>query len=479
MKHLYKYILLLLLPFLANCSDNENWTIVEDIQQGVYITGSATIYSGEAPASALKLITLDGDVKELPELVGIFTWLKADGDFTISIASSLNEVTSYGNGGEIRTTPAISVYGMEQSGAPFKVNKNGLYYVIVNTALNEINILPVDYGVIGAATPKGWDGETALEAPVFNDKTTVTWTGKLNMSSGGYKFRYGGDWGQPVNIAGGGTAKIFTDLGNLENTGALSEGSMTQIRPGGPDFETNVGGEFEFTIQYDLRTRVFNATYKLIGEAIVPPQYPEAMYMVGEATAYGWDTPGTVADAEMHKVAGGNEGLYWKILSFEGGKGFKVSNANWGDTNLGFGEIDSFDSDGVTVGESGGNMTIATSGIYIVVLDLRNDQKKLSIVPAKVYGMGDTFGGWDEDKESNLFTVDSEAKTLVSPVLPADGNIRMYVSHEWIPSWWQAEFNVFGTDIIYRNDGGDQESVHGTAGQVITLHFDDNTGSIK
>ena len=140
MKHLYKYILLLLLPFLANCSDNENWTIVEDIQQGVYITGSATIYSGEAPASALKLITLDGDVKELPELVGIFTWLKADGDFTISIASSLNEVTSYGNGGEIRTTPAISVYGMEQSGAPFKVNKNGLYYVIVNTALNEINM---------------------------------------------------------------------------------------------------------------------------------------------------------------------------------------------------------------------------------------------------------------------------------------------------------------------------------------------------
>lgn len=480
MKHLYKYIIFLLLPFLANCSDNENWTIVEDIQQGVYITGTATIYSGEAPASALRLITLDGDVKELPELVGIYTWLKADGEFTISIAPALNEVTSYGNGGVIKETTAISVYSLEQSGTSFKVDKDGFYYVVVNTALNEINILPVNYGVIGAATPQGWDGETALGAPSFNDRTTVTWKGSVNMTSGGYKFRYGGNWGQQLNIAGGGTANIFTDLGNLENAGPLSEGAMTQIRPGGPDFETNVGGEFEFTIQYDLRTRVFNATYNLLGEAVIPPEYPEAMYLVGEATAYSWDTPGTVADAEMHKVAGGNEGVYWKILSLEGGKGFKISNANWSDPNLGFGEIDSFDPDGITVSEDNGNMTITSSGIYTIVLDLRDDQKKLSIVPAKVYGMGVAFGGkWEKDEESNLFTVNSADKTLISPALPADGDIRMYVSHDWIPDWWQAEFNVFGTEIIYRNDGGDQESVPGTAGQVITLHFDDNTGSIE
>lgn len=479
MKHLYKYILFLLLPFLANCSDNENWTIVEDIQQGIYITGTATVYSGEAPAAALGLITLDhATVKERDELVGIYTWLKADGEFTISIAPAPNEVTGYGNGGEIKQTAAISVYSLEQNGTPFKVNSDGFYYVIVNTELNEINILPVNYGVIGAATPKGWDGETALAAPSFNDRTTVTWKGNVNMTSGGYKFRYSGDWGQQISVTDGDPAKIFTDLGNLENAGPLSAGGMTQVRPGGPDFETNVGGEFEFTIQYDLRTRVFNATYKLLGEAVIPPEYPDAMYLVGEATAYGWDTPGTVADAEMHKVAE-NPGLYWKILSLEGGKGFKISNANWADPNLGFGEMDSFDPDGVAVSDDGGNLTIATSGIYTVVVDLREDETKLSIVPAKVYGMGNAFGGWGEDQESNLFTVNNTSKTLISPALPADGDIRMYVSHEWIPSWWQAEFNVYGTDIIYRNEGGDQEAVPGTTGQVITLHFDDNTGSIE
>ncbi|HBK93871.1 MAG TPA: hypothetical protein DEP71_07130 [Porphyromonadaceae bacterium] len=181
----------------------------------------------------------------------------------------------------------------------------------------------------------------------------------------------------------------------------------------------------------------------------------------------------------MHKVAGGNEGLYWKILSLEAGKGFKLSNANWGNTNLGFGEITSFDSNGIAVTESGGNMSIAETGIYTIVLDLRNNEKKLSVVPVKVFGMGDTYGGWDKDKASNLFTVNLDTRTVVSPPTTTSGNLRMYVSHPWIPDWWQAEFNVYNTTIEYRNDGGDQAAVAVTAGQVATLHFDDNTGSIK
>ena len=356
MKHLYKYLLFLLLPFLANCSDNENWTIVEDIQQGVYISGSATVYSGEAPASALKAVPLDGDVTELPELVGIYTWLKADGEFTISIATDLNLVSSYGKGSAVREADNINVYELVQDGPAFTVNTEGFYFIIVNTALKEINILPIAYGAIGAATPQGWNGETTFEEVSYDNKLTVTWKGNINMTPGVYKFRYNGDWGNTVNTSDG-TAKIFTDLGNFGNAQApLIENAMSQVRPGGPDFTTEVGGEFDFTIQYDLRSRAYNASFDIIGEAVVPPEYPEKMYLVGDANSYGWDTPGTKAAAEMHKVAGGNEGLYWKILSLEAGKGFKLSNANWGNTNLGFGEITSFDSNGIAVTESGGNM---------------------------------------------------------------------------------------------------------------------------
>lgn len=481
MKHILKYLLFLLLPLLVNCTDNENWTIVEDIQQGVYITGTATVYSSEAPASALKSFALDGQADGLSELVGVYTWLKASGDFSISIATELNQVVKYGNGAEVSKADSKSVYTLTQDATPFKVDKDGFYFVVANTALKEVTILPANYGVIGAATPQGWNGETALGEATFDDKLTVTWKGKLNMTPGGYKFRYSGDWGQSVNVEGG-TAKLFTDMGNFGTAQApLIENAMSQVRPGGPDFTSEVGGEYEFTIQYDLRSRVYNATFDIIGEAVVPPAYPEIMYLVGDATAYGWDTPGTKAAAEMHKLAGGgnNIGIFWKILHLEAGKGFKLSNANWGNTNLGFGEITEFDPNSVTVTDNGGNLSIATSGIYTIVLDLRNKTKKLSVVPAKVYGMGDTFGGWDKDVAANLFTADQANKVLISPALSAAGNVRMYVSHSWIPDWWNSEFNVFGTNIEYRNDGGDQAAVPGTAGQKVTLHFDDNTGSIK
>ena len=482
MKHIYKYLVFLLLPFLANCSDNENWTIVTDVQPGTYITGSATMYSGEAPASALKVFPLDGNADGLSELVGIYTWLKADGDFSISIATDLNQVVKYGKGDEVKVANNISVYTLVQDASPFTVNEDGFYFIVVNTSLKEINILPVNYGIIGAATAQGWNAETPFDAPTFDGKLTVTWEGTVNLTAGEYKFRYGGDWGNYVNVSDGTTARLFTDLGNIGTSAApLIENSLSQIKPGGANFTTSFGGQFKFSIQYDLRSRTFNATYVLIGGPVIPPTYPENIYLVGDATAYGWDTPGSHAAAEMHKLAGGgdNIGIYWKILYLEGGKGFKVSNANWSDPNLGFGEITEFDANGVAVSNNGGNMSIEESGMYTIVLDLRNSAKKLSVVQAAVYGIGDAFGGWDKDVAANKFTADNAAKTLVSPPLKANGNIRMYVSHPWIPDWWNAEFNVFGTDIIYRNDGGDQASVAGTVGQVITLHFDDNKGSIN
>ena len=118
--------------------------------------------------------------------------------------------------------------------------------------------------------------------------------------------------------------------------------------------------------------------------------------------------------------------------------------------------------------------------MYIIGVDLREDMAKFSIKEAAVYGIGDAFGGWDAGVEANKFAIDNTAKTLTSPALPADGNIRMYASHSWIPDWWNAEFVVVGTDIEYRNDSAnDPTPVAGTTGQIITLHFDDNTGSIN
>jgi len=120
--------------------------------------------------------------------------------------------------------------------------------------------------------------------------------------------------------------------------------------------------------------------------------------------------------------------------------------------------------------------------MYMIVLNLRDNLKKVSIVAPEVYGMGDPFSNpdWTAQLPAAKFTVNNTAKTIVSPVVAAAGNLRSYVYHAWIPSWWQAEFVVNGTAIEYRNDSGnDPTAVALTAGQVVTYHFDDNTGSIE
>ena len=125
-------------------------------------------------------------------------------------------------------------------------------------------------------------------------------------------------------------------------------------------------------------------------------------------------------------------------------------------------------------------MKVNESGQYIVVVNLRDNKTKVSVKPAEVFGIGEAFGGiWDAGVPANKFTVDNATKTIVFPALLSNGAIRMYASHAWIPAWWNAEFRVDAGKIDYRNDGGDQAAVNGTAGQKITLKFDDNTGSIQ
>jgi len=84
MKNILSYIsaFILILLSATSCEDNENWKIVTEAQPGTYIVGTATIFSGEATSSALKPIKLDGtDSKN--DVIGIYTWLKAEGEFNI------------------------------------------------------------------------------------------------------------------------------------------------------------------------------------------------------------------------------------------------------------------------------------------------------------------------------------------------------------------------------------------------------------
>ena len=355
---------------------------------------------------------------------------------------------------------------VQTTASKFTVPEDGLYHVVYDETLNFASIALVKWGIIGGATPDGWGGSTALTQSAFNLTAMSFEVKDLILLAGEYKFRYSNGW---KIVCDGEKVRANTNLGGAANALVI----------GGGNIQNTVVGKYTVKIDWTLEKGI-TATVTKTGD-YTPPAYPSAMYVVGEATPYGWDEPGTKADGVMYKLAGGapNEGIFWKICHLEGGKGFKVSAAKWATPNLGHGDVNEFDAQGIAVTNEGGNMKVAQSGLYIVVLNLRDNKRKLSVKAAEVYGIGDAFGTWDAGVAAQKFTVNNATKTIVSPAIVKAAAIRMYAAHSWIPAWWNAEFRVDKNKIDYRGDGGDQAAVNGVVGQKVTLKFDDNTGSIQ
>jgi len=475
--YLMGVLMLAALVFVSCKKDEDDPPVI--VEDGLYVKGPGTALA-DFDLKGLMKSTLN-EVGQTPRasLMEIFIAVEggADGFNIVKVAGE--ERTTYGPGADFALVPMEARDGEEPKTAdfwrgsvavtntPFTVPEDGLYHVVFDTELNTVVVARAKWGIIGAATPGGWGTDTELTATFDLNKMEFSKT-EVILFQDPYKFRYSNGWKIFINTDG--SVKVNANLG----------GALDALTPGGADIMHTEYAIFTIKLTWELGQPI-TASMERTGDGPVLPDFPEKMYLVGAATAYGWETPGHTEEALMHKLAGGgnNDGIYWKIAHLAGGEGWKLSAANWASPNIGFNEVTAFDAEGVAVTSVDGNMKVDVSGMYIIVLNLRDDATKVSVKPAAVYGMGDAFGGWVMGVEANKFTVDNEAKTLVSPPLIANGNIRMYAAHTWIPDWWHAEFNVFDGKIVYRGAGGDQPAVPGTAGQVITLWFDTNTGSIQ
>ena len=188
--------------------------------------------------------------------------------------------------------------------------------------------------------------------------------------------------------------------------------------------------------------------------------------MIGEEFGnWDWSSEGIV---DMIPVWG-EEGQFWTVRYFTAEKGFKFcSKKEWSGDFCGQTNNDGFV-------ESGGNCIVEESGLYLVHIDLKNE--KLHVEKARIYGIGDCFGGWDAGMESALFT---NTDGTASIKLPADGDVRMYVASDIATKdWWTREFIILDGKIVYRGTGDDQTRVACKAGQTVTLDFNAGTGSIN
>lgn len=160
------------------------------------------------------------------EYVNYQGFANLSGSFKFTSALDWNGI-NFGDGGEAGALSTDPGAGNLSVAAP------GFYWVSVNisalTWQDPVEITTA--GIIGSATPGGWDAETNLTPSA----DMLTWTGTIAMTAGEYKFRFnnGGDInlggsldklqfdGSNITIDEAGTYDVNLDLSNLPYTATL------------------------------------------------------------------------------------------------------------------------------------------------------------------------------------------------------------------------------------------------------------------
>lgn len=482
MKKIFQYMaaLLLILTVGSSCEDNDNWTIVTAVQPGTYITGDALIYSAVASSASLKAADLD-NAPEGTNVTGIYTWIKAGAGFTILKVDAEGNEVSYGKGGSVASSPFETV-SLEANGSAFSVTADGLYYVVLNNADNQVTVIPAQFGIIGDATSGGWDSETVMTQSFDENQALVEMVLKnAPLDKKSMKFRYH-DWGIEIPYSGG-TAKFHS------NVGAMAAGDITaafsECKGGGDNFSVAQKNTYDVTLQLDLRTGVFKAKIVATGEAPEEPEgpeIPENMFMIGSAWDWNWDN----VNRPMVKVTE-VDGRFWAVKYFAENEEFKFSPVKaWAGSDFGFGDANLSDESVSLAGlsDQGGNIKVGIAGWYIVSVTTSETDGTYAVefLKPEIWLVGGTaLGEWSPGSNAgDLFTPPTIATgVFTSPAFNAAGALRMCVL---LPGtdWWRTEFNVIDGKIAYRENGGEQSGIpEVAAGQTVSLNFSDGTGIVQ
>lgn len=244
-------------------------------------------------------------------------------------------------------------------------------------------------GIIGSATPGGWDTDTNME-----DQGDGTFELKIELIDGEAKFRANDSW--DVNWGG---ADFPEGIGeqNGPNIPVTAGKYIVTFNPG--------TGAYKFEV---------DAGYESVG-------------IIGSATPGGWDTDTDMTD--------NGDGTYSLLIGLDGGEvKFRANNAwdvNWGAADFPSG----------TAVVNGANIPVG-AGVYFVTFDSNTGAYNFAEASIGIIGSA-TPGGWDTD--TNL-TYTSGGVVSVSMDL-VDGEVKFRANDAWDLNWGAAGFPT-GTATI-------------------------------
>jgi hypothetical protein len=301
----------------------------EDVEQKPAVVKSPGI-SLLTPTSSFNLV-LDG--AKLNELATTFVWNDTENStagtsvsYTIEAAKSGTNFAKTVVLGSVTTSlfKDITVGNLDSAakalGLPALVE--GLMDVRVKSAAGISNFYTLkvtpyqpNWGIIGDATPKGWD----LSTDMIYNAATDTYSISLDLKSGAFKFRLDNAW--------------TTNYGD--------DGNNLSLEPSGSNITVVAGA---YTIVANFKTLTYTLT------PIV-----NAWGVIGDATPTGWDSD-TLMDynptTKTYSII-----MKMKVGTFK----FRLNHgwsSNYGD-----------DGNNLTLDAGGANVAIATAGTYYITAD--------------------------------------------------------------------------------------------------------------
>ena len=380
-------------------------------------------------------------------------------------------------------------YGIgEQDGADIGISHAGMYHVTFNSATGAYSFaIESPVGIIGDATPGGWDNDTNM----FPDSTGTIYTITIPLVAGGAKFRQDDDWvvnwgatdfpvgvgmqdGMNIPISNAGKYEVslntvtgdysFTeiiDFVNIALTGTGTGGTDIELNKdgGNPDLwkgnVTLVDGDVHFQGNQDAAltwgSMDFPTGTATLGGAAVPvtagnyivefntktgdysflviPDYT-SIGIIGDATPGLWDT-------ETPLTQSATDPAMWSVRAIftDGEAKFRANNdwpINWGagDFPMGVGLLD------------GPNIPVP-AGEYIVTFNTATGAYNFELLviyqTIGLIGTATPIGDWATDVDMTKDLTD-ESFWYINSIILADGEAKFRADNDWAVNWGAPEF---------------------------------------
>ncbi|MBQ3717582.1 MAG: SusF/SusE family outer membrane protein [Paludibacteraceae bacterium] len=432
------------------------------VEDGFYVYGPATaIENMQAANAALGLMGAGINEYDKQPRAGLYEkYIALEGgkEFTLALyenqqAIEYGATLELGDPYDAAYGVTIQVYkGKLEQNVKMTVPESGFYHIALD--LNKNGDLPEACIVVA---PVEWainaNSELKLAASDFN-KTKMTWTLKdKEMKKGDkYKYAYGGGW--KIKLTPASEILIETNLGEGMKSGAA-------------DIVLPNSGKYTFELEWNLAGGAIEKSF--VDKTECTEKYeekaPEAVYLIGQFCGWDW-----AACRDMIKVIG--EDAFYAIAYINANEGFKFNTIKEWSGDF-FQLVNGVE--GAT--ESGGNLVVAESGLYLIYLDYSKD--KVFVEPAQIYGIGPAFS--DDATWSGVLQPTVENGKAVLNVTANADDLRMFAGGAAFGTidWWKHEFKLVSGNIVYRLGDEIADKTPVTAGQKVTLDFNAGTGSIQ